>query len=72
MTESFHDWLLEQAERQDDVGELAASVAKDPQFPAHGDKSIFEGWFTSASEPKHNAVAFERAWEEFEGKHVAP
>jgi uncharacterized protein YozE (UPF0346 family) len=70
MTESFRKWLLEQADRPDEVGELALSVRDDELFPEHGGKAIYEGYFGSASEPKSAYTAFERAWDEFEGTPI--
>lgn len=70
MTESFREWLHDQADRPDQVGELAKSVEGDSMLPEHGGKSIYEGFFGSASEPKETYAAFERAWDEFEGKPI--
>ena len=46
--ESFAEWLSQQTDRDDQVGALAATVVGDPQFPEHGDRSIYEGYFSSA------------------------
>jgi len=69
-TESFRTWLFEQADRPDEVGELAKSVQHDELFPDSGGKAIYEGYFGSVSEPAKAGSAFERAWEEFEGKPI--
>ncbi len=34
MTGAFTDWLLQQADRDDPVGDLASDVARDPDWPA--------------------------------------
>ena len=65
-TESFGDWLKEQADRDDEVGTLAKTIVGDAQFPEHGDRNIYEGYFTSDSEPADAKVDFARAWDEFE------
>ena len=70
MTESFRTWLFEQADRPDEVGELAKSVKDDELFPESGGKAIYEGYFGSASEPATAHDAFDRAWDEFEGKPI--
>ena len=70
MTESFHTWLFEQADRPDEVGKLAQSVRGDENFPEHGGKAIYDGYFGSASEPGDTHAAFERAWDEFEGAPI--
>ena len=70
MTETFRTWLSQQSDRPDEVGELAKSVQGDDLFPDHGDKSIYEGYFGSASEPKSTYDAFERAWDEFSGTPI--
>ena len=67
MTDTFRSWLLAQVDRSDEVGELAASVKDDTLFPEHGGKAIYDGYFSSDSEPKEAHAAFERAWDEFEG-----
>ena len=72
MTESFHDWFFEQADRPDEVGALARSVKSDPFFPEHGGKAIFEGYFEGVSEPASAKKTFELAWEEFTAKPIAP
>ena len=54
------------------MGELAQSVKSDSFFPTHGGKAIFEGYFEGVSEPATAKKAFERAWEECEGKPIAP
>ncbi|MFP7760390.1 YozE family protein [Marisediminicola sp. LYQ134] len=70
MTESFRDWLLEQAERPDEVGELAGSVKDDALFPEHGGKAIYDGYFSADSQSPESHAAFERAWDEFEGTPI--
>lgn len=69
--ESFAEWLSQQTDRDDQVGALAATVVGDPQFPEHGDRSIYEGYFSSASEPQDAADEFARAWDEFESSSAA-
>lgn len=70
MTESFHTWLFEQADRPDEVGELARSVKDDERFPDHGGRAIYDGYFGSESEPASTHEAFDRAWDEFEGTPI--
>lgn len=70
MTESFRTWLFEQADRPDEVGKLAQSVRDDDNFPEHGGRAIYDGYFGSASEPAEAHAAFERAWDEFEGTPI--
>ena len=36
MKESFTKWLLQQAGRDDPIGDLASDVARDPDWPAGG------------------------------------
>ncbi|MFU8945438.1 YozE family protein [Mycetocola zhadangensis] len=67
MTFTFSGWLAEQTERDDVVGELARSVRGDEQFPEHGDKAIFDGYFSAENTVAETREAFERAWDEFEG-----
>lgn len=71
MTESFSSWLSEQSERTDAVGDLARSVGGDELFPEHGNRSIYEGYFGSASEPAEAHERFERAWDEYEGTYLS-
>ncbi|MCP2032183.1 uncharacterized protein YozE (UPF0346 family) [Okibacterium sp. HSC-33S16] len=67
MTYTFSGWLSEQTERDDVVGELARSVRNDEQFPEHGDKAIFDGYFSAENTVGETREAFERAWDEFDG-----
>ncbi len=67
MTYTFSGWLAEQLNREDVVGELARSVQHDELFPEHGDKAIFDGYFSADNTVAETRKAFERAWDEFEG-----
>lgn len=67
MTETFAKWLSQQKDREDVVGELARSVADDELFPEHGDKAIFDGYFSPDNTVAEVRSAFERAWDEFSG-----
>ncbi len=64
MTDSFSTWLFDQLEREDEVGELAREVEDDDQFPEHGNRAIFEGYFETTDDATQ--ARFARAWEEFE------
>ncbi|MET1051287.1 MAG: YozE family protein [Mycetocola sp.] len=67
MTDTFAHWLRQQNDRDDVVGELARSIENDEMFPAHGDKAIFDGYFSSDNTVPEVRASFERAWEEFSG-----
>jgi uncharacterized protein YozE (UPF0346 family) len=67
MTYTFSGWLSEQTDRDDVVGELARSVRNDELFPEHGDKAIFDGYFSAENTVAETREAFERAWGEFDG-----
>lgn len=67
MTETFATWLSQQRDREDVVGELARSVANDELFPEHGDKAIFDGYFSADNTVDEVRASFERAWDEFSG-----
>lgn len=67
MTETFSTWLSQQSDRDDVVGELARSVSDDEMFPEHGDKAIFDGYFSADNTVAELRSAFERAWDEFSG-----
>lgn len=66
MTESFANWLFTQTDSGDERGALARAAKADPLFPAHGDKSIYDGYYETADDPETRDV-FQRAWNEFEG-----
>ena len=41
----FAEWLFQQVDRDDYVGDLARKVEDDEQFPESGGRAIYEGYF---------------------------
>jgi hypothetical protein len=62
MRQSFAQWLKDQAGRDDEVGAFAQRSSVRGDLPEHGDKAIFDGYFSTTDEQP----AYERAWAEFE------
>lgn len=62
-TATFPHWLAEQKDRDDEVGELAQTVAAAGDFPDSGGKPIFDGYFEGSS--ADDREKYERAWSEF-------
>jgi hypothetical protein len=62
MRQSFAQWLRDQTERDDDLGEFARRALEAGDLPEHGDKAIFDGYFSTTGQQSQ----YERAWAEFE------
>lgn len=64
MTQTFPAWLRDQESRDDDTGEFARGIGTADDFPEHGGKAIYDGWFESETDDRREQ--FERAWSEFD------
>ncbi len=64
MTSSFANWLFDQVDREDEVGDLAREFEDDEGFPDDGDRAVYEAYFDEFD--VDTQAVFERAWEEFE------
>ena len=61
----FKDWLMEQLDRDDPIGDLANEIKADKSEP--NDSSSFDGWCSFVSTKFSHAAlsAFEEAWVEY-------
>ncbi len=62
----FADWLFEQVDRDDYIGDLARKVEDDEQFPDSGGRAIYEGYFETF-DPEVQA-RFDRVWDAWEAE----
>ena len=62
----FADWLFEQLERDDYVGDLARRVEGDDLFPDSGNREIYEGYFETFDAEVQ--AQFDRVWDAWEAE----
>ena len=62
----FADWLFEQLEREDYVGDLARRVEGDDLFPDSGGRAIYEGYFETFDDEVQ--AQFARVWDAWEAE----
>ncbi len=62
----FAEWLFQQVDRDDYVGDLARKVEDDEQFPESGGRAIYEGYFETFDTEVQNQFA--RVWDAWEAE----
>lgn len=67
MRETFTKWLLQQAGRDDPIGDLSRDVARDPDWPAGSDANLGElaGYLRSMGACRGALQALRKAWREW-------
>jgi hypothetical protein len=63
---TFADWLFQQLEREDYVGDLARRVEGDDLFPESGSREIYEGYFETFDAEVQSQ--FDRVWDAWEAE----
>lgn len=62
----FYDWLMEQTERSDEVGDLARDAASDPEFPSDPRPLVrYHDYLRAHQAPPVVHAALDRAWREW-------
>ena len=62
----FAEWLLQQVDREDYVGDLARKVEADERFPKSGGRAIYEGYFETFDRDVQDQFA--RGWDAWEAE----
>ena len=62
----FAEWLFQQVDRDDYVGDLARQVEDDELFPESGGRPIYEGYFETFDDEVQSQFA--RVWDAWEAE----
>jgi uncharacterized protein YozE (UPF0346 family) len=62
----FAEWLFQQIDRDDYIGDLARRVEDDELFPESGGRAIYEGYFETFDAEVQ--AQFDRVWDAWEAE----